>query len=916
MTLNHCRQALYVALTCLLVFPLGSEAAAPDRADATVPQARIDAQAAGISSYVLANGFKIILAPFAAAANVRVELVVKSGSLVEGYGETGMAHLLEHMLFKSAGKRESIKSDLTKLGARWNATTSADRTSFFETLSSEPKRVDEAIRIEADRFMRAGFTREDLAAEMTVVRNELERNDSSPSSVLMRAIQHQSFFWHGYGRPTIGARSDIESASFDSLHAFYNKHYRPDNTFLLVSGNFDPQRVLALAGSLFSEAQLPAGPKAASLTRDEPLAVTTRSELSLPAGTTMAFSAWKVPGSYDRQTVALELATSAICSNDWGSLRKTVVLESKAAVSVSCSGWGQSQAGLLIATAAAGKSADAEALSRALHEHVEAAAAKGVSKDQLERARVESTNAFERAGSAHEMFAGLLADAEVSGDWRLAFWRNDAIKAITLEEANSALRTWIVSANRSDALLRHADAAAPPRLPEPVDPAARVQGKDWPKVAKESDPFPKTAAELAKATVAVPLDGNAAQAVLLRRKTQGDLAWLMLGNDYGNETALRGRSTACDMASVLIGYGGGGMSRDQLDAKLEKLRANWGISLGRISIEAPRDNIGAALDILLAAWASPAMPAAEFERLKASMIAGGEATLKDPVSVAYNVLERRFDNYPQNHPRRTLSIEQELAQIQAVTLDDVMACQKEFGGRSHVRLAVVGDFSEEDVKTIWAKVRAVPTASVPYARIPEFDAPAKVDTAPITVAMPSKPNASVGGRAVMPISDGAEDFPALRIAVKILGADTDSRIWRRLRETEGLAYGAGATLMGSSFEARSELSLSASAPSEKAEMALALLQDELARALKDGFTEEEVERAKKTWAEERKTYSEQEPLYAARLAQGMLTGRDFAWMAQYDERIARVTARDAAEALRKHAGSAPIVWVIGKGSQQ
>jgi len=902
-----------VASACFLTQPAASYAAPAKPSAAVAQHARPDVQAAGISSYVLPNGFKIILAPFPSAANARVELVVRSGSLPEGYGETGMAHLLEHLLFKGAGDRTSVKSDLTRIGARWNATTTADRTSFFEIVPADPEAVDEAIRIEADRFIRARFTKDDLATEMTVVRNELERNDSDPGSVLMRAIQRQSFFWHGYARPTIGARSDIEGAPFEALQAFHRRHYRPDNAFLIISGNFDAARVLDLAGRLFSAARNPDTPRIASWTREEPRAASNRANLYLPAGTTMAMSAWRVPGQYDRQSIALGLASAAICSRDWGSLRGDIVLKRKTAVSAACFGWGQREAGLFVAMAGAGKDADAEALSRALREHIEAAAAKGVTQEQLERAKGEETNAHERVQNSHEEFAALLSDAEVSGDWRLVFWQQDVVKAVTVEEANFALRKWVVSTNRSDAILRHAESAAAPELPKAEDPRKRVEGRDWPKVARSGDPLPKTAAALAKATIHVPLEEGAGRAALISRKTQGDLAWIVLANDYGNETAIRGRTTACDMASALFAYGGAGLTRDELDRRLEKLQANWDISLGRIAIEAPRRNIQAALDILLGVWASPALPAAEFERLRAAAIARSEAAMKDPAAVAYKSLELRFDNYPEHHPRKPVSLEQELERYRTVTLEQVKACQEEFTGLARVRLVLVGDFSVDDVKAVWAKVVRLPSAKVPYERVKDVEAPATVDTTPITVTMAGKPNASIAGRAMLNITDGAADFPALRIAIRILGGNADSRVWTRLRESDGLAYSAEAILAGSPFEPRSEFVLTASAASENADTALASLRDELARALRDGFTEEEVERARKNWFQERTRYASQERLLAARLAHALSNGRDFSWIADYDERIAKVSAKDATEALRRHLGSAPIVWMIGKG---
>lgn len=875
--------------------------------------ARLDAQAAGFSSYLLPNGFKIILAPYPTAANARIELLVKTGSKLEGYGETGMAHLLEHMLFKSAGKRADIKSDLTALGATWNGTTTSDRTNYFETVAAEPAKIDEAIRIEADRFIRASFTKEHLVSEMTVVRNELERGDSDPGSLVMRSLQRQTFFWHGYSRPTIGARSDIEDAPFSALQAFHKKHYRPDNAALIVSGNFDPQRVLALASQLFAEARNPATPKITSWTREETRATTNRSELTLPAGRTIAASAWKLPGMTERQTHAVDIASTAICASDWGSLRKELVLARKIAVDVSCGTRVQPDYGMLVANATAGKEADAEALSRALREHIEDIAAKGITQEQLDRARLNELNGYEQLENSHEALANYLSQAEVAGDWRLLFWQRDVVKSLTLDEVNAALRTWAVAVNRSDVLLRHADGVAAPDVPKAVAASGLLAGKEWPPLSQPGDPLPGSADELAKATINLALAGPHARAALIPRRTQGDRAWLVLANDYGNERALSGRRTACAIADNLLAFGGGGMSRDQLSASLEPLQAEWSLGLGGISIDAPRKNMDAALDILLAAWAAPALPVAEFERLKAASIARLEAGLKDPGSVAVNQAAQRFDNYPAGHPLQPRLLEQQLAETRAVSYDDVTRCASDLGGLGEVRLSVVGTFTPQDVQAIWSKVAGLPKARTPYERVRDLPPPAQPDTAPINVAMPQKPNATIAGTTFLPIADDAPDFAALRIAVKVLGGDADSRIWHRLREREGLAYSAGVSLSGASFEPRSRLTIQASAASDKADAALLSLRDELGKALRDGFTTQEVERAKQTWLQERKVALRSEKAFATTLAQGLYNGRDYAWMARYDEKIARLTAAEVTQALRKYLAEAPIVWAVGRG---
>lgn len=900
-------------LAALLLAAPWLDVAAAARAVAPADPARLEAEAGGFSSYVLPNGFRIILIPYPAAADARIELLVKTGSKLEGYGETGMAHLLEHMLFKSAGKRADIKSELTALGANWNGTTTADRTNFFEIVAAEPAKVDAAIRIEADRFIRASFTREHLASEMSVVRNELERGDSDPGSLVMRALQRQSYFWHGYSRPTIGARSDIEDAPFSALQAFHRKHYRPDNAALIVSGKFDQAAVLALASRLFAAARKPAAPKISSWTREEPRALTNRSELTLPAGRTIAASAWKLPGLLDRQTHALDLGSAAICSEDWGSLRKALVLEQKIAVAAACGTRVQADYGLFIANASAGKAADAQLLSQAVHEHLESAARAGITQEQLDRARVNELNAWRQLENSHVALAAQVSEAEVAGDWRLLFWQRDIVGSLTLDEVNAALAKWIVASNRSDVLLRHGEGVAAPDVPKPPTAAALLDGRTWPEFGQAGDALPESAAALAAATIAIDTGNPLLQAALIRRHTQGERAWITVANDYGNEAALSGRRSACDVASQLLAYGGGGMTRDQLSARLEALQADWNLGLDGITLEAPRAKIDAALAIVLDAWASPALPVAEFERIKAAKIARLEGALKDPGALAENAAALRFDNYPAGHPLAPRSLDEQLAQARALSLADATRCVADFAGRGRLRLGVSGDFSVADVQAIAARLAALAPAKVPYARVRDLPPPANVDTAHIEVSMPEKPNALVAGTTFLPIADDSPDFPALRIAVKILGGDADSRVWARLRERDGLAYAAGVSLYGATFEPRSRLLIQASAASDKAAAALQGLREEVARALKDGFSEQEVERAKRNWLQERKTSLRQEKSFAAMLAQGLYAGRDYAWLARYDADIGRLSAAQVTAALRKYLGQAPIVWLVGRG---
>src|SRR5262245_36571467 len=205
----------------------------------------------GITEYQLDNGLKVLLFPDGSRPTVTVNMTVLVGSRHEGYGEGGMAHLLEHMAFKGTPTHPNVPKALRDRGASFNGTTNADRTNYFETLPATDDNLEFAIRFEADRLVNSLVRREDLLSEMTVVRNEFERSENSPQSLLGKRMMAAAFDWHNYSKTTIGNRSDIERVPIDNLHDFYRRYYQPDNVVVIVAGKFDDAKALKFAQQYF-----------------------------------------------------------------------------------------------------------------------------------------------------------------------------------------------------------------------------------------------------------------------------------------------------------------------------------------------------------------------------------------------------------------------------------------------------------------------------------------------------------------------------------------------------------------------------------------------------------------------------------------------------------------------------------------
>src|SRR5262245_58323270 len=226
--------------------------AAPKQvAEAPPPPAPVRAKATkvrtveGITEYKLDNGLAVLLFPDPSQSTVTVNITYMVGSRVEGYGETGMAHLLEHMTFKGTPAHRNILKLVSERGGAANGSTWTDRTNYFETLSAAGGNLDWAIDLEADRMVNCPIDPKDLATEFSVVRNEFEKNENNPTGVLDSRLMSAAYTWHNYGKDTIGSRSDIERVPADRLRAFYAKYYQPDNAGLVVAGKFDAQHALS-----------------------------------------------------------------------------------------------------------------------------------------------------------------------------------------------------------------------------------------------------------------------------------------------------------------------------------------------------------------------------------------------------------------------------------------------------------------------------------------------------------------------------------------------------------------------------------------------------------------------------------------------------------------------------------------------
>jgi len=890
------RRILPLALALLLPAFLPAPAdAAPAGAAVSAPIGKI-ASVEGIAEYRLANGLKVLLFPDASQDTITVNVTYLVGSRHEGYGESGMAHLLEHMLFKGTPRHADIKSELQRYGAHFNGSTSFDRTNYYESFAANEKNLDWALELEADRMVNSNVAKKDLDSEMTVVRNEFEAGENSPQGVLRERMAATAYLWHNYGRAIIGARSDIENVPIGRLQAFYRNYYQPDNAVLLVSGRFDEADALRRVERHFGKTPRPKRALLPTYTA-EPTQDGERSVTLRRAGEVQLVSAlYHLPPGSHADFAAADMLVAALTKVPGGRLHRALV-ESGRASGVFGGDRQLHDAGYGYFGARLRKDLPIEAARAALIATLEGIAAEPLTDDEVERARTQLLNDVDQVLANPRELGIALSEFIALGDWRLFFLYRDGLRKAKREDVQRVATRYLKTSNRTLGMFLPTPQPDRAEIPPAPDVAALV--RDYKGVASVAagETFDPAPANIDARTSVRELSGGMRLA-LLPKRTRGSTVVAQLNLRWGDEQSKTGRSAACSLASAMLMRGTKRHTREQLRDEFDRLQASVSVGGEGASIETRRPNLPAVLRLVAEVLREPAFPANEFEQLKRSALTSVENQKSEPGTLAGLELGRHLDPYPPEHWLYTPTLEERIERYQAVGIEDLRRCHQEFYGASDSELAVVGDFDANEIGSLAQELFGGWKSPRPFARIPRrhHDAPPinrNLDT-------PDKANAVFRAGLNLRLRDDDPDYPALALGNYLLGGSSDARLSRRIREQEGLSYSVRSWLSAGSIDAVGEFGLSAIyAPQNRARIETQIL-DVLQQARGAGFSAEEVAAARIGYLELRKLNRTQDEALAGQLAGNLYLGRRFAWDADFEARVAALTPQQVQDALKKY----------------
>ena len=853
------------AALAFAALPVSAHAAFPTET-VSQPYGKVVAQsfdkAQGLTETHLANGLTILSKEVHAAPVAYFSVYYKVGSRNEISGQTGLSHILEHMMFK--GTKDLPPGAIDHLfltnGGQINASTGEDRTEYHELISSD--RLELAVRIEADRMENSQFDPTELSHEMTVVRSELEGDNNSPGyDLYTNTFLPTAFTAHPYHWPTIGWRTDVEAVAKrrDVIYSYYKHHYMPNNAVVVMVGDFDTAKAVSLVQKYFGG--YPAGQlEQHHITQEPPQRGERRVVLKRPGTTGQVLIGYHVPETGTPDHYVFDVLTQILSSGRSGRLYQSLV-EKGIAQYADAGNQDKRDPSLMTLEGSPSQGVENSAVETALEAEVTKLQTTPVSQDEITRAIQQFEASFVYHHDSVSEQADQLGEYAAIGLPHYLDTYLDKIRQVKPADVQRVAQKYLNADNRTVAYFE--PQPLPPGAAPPPPPVTDNFGAAKP----VTDPRQKAllAALDKKYNQATKTTSTVHQPKPTRVVLPNGLVVIVQENHANKTVALSGLVRAgsvfdpegkygvAGLTAEMLGRGTETKSALQLALALESVGAGLsvgsGVEAASLAGGSQSKDFGLLLSTLADELRHPSFPADQLERLRALTLSGLEDARQDTGGTggAGTQAEIAFTQaiYPKGHPYWSPSLDQSEAAAKAITREDLLKFYQTYYRPDTMVLVIVGDVKAAEVaKQVqaafgdWAK----PSTPTPTITIPDVPAPTKAP-APIVLPLADAPQTSIlfgynGG-----LTQTSPDYYAAQIMSYILGGDTfGSRLGKAIRDQNGLAYSVDSFIQAQHGSGPFEVFMGANP--KNATKAISLMRQIMAQMRQYGVTPEEIRSAK------------------------------------------------------------------------
>lgn len=843
----------------------------------------------GISEYRLNNGLRVLLMPDNAKAITTVNMTYLVGSRHESLGQSGYAHLLEHMMYKGSQHFPAIAENIGLRGGRFNGTTNEDRTNYFESIPASDKDLEWLLSMEADRMQLARLTAEDLRTEIPVVINELEIHEANPYQVLVTRIKAVAYDWHGYGHAPIGERKDIERADIAQLQQFYQQYYRPDNAVLLIAGQFDTARTMRWIQQKFGAIPRPAT-ALPTITSVEPVSQGERGvAVRRPAVFSLGMQAYRVPSALHPDFAALKLAGSMLSTDreQRDADQNIVVLP----INIGFQMPGYRDSGLAYFFTRTQSTINLAEQSTKVMNMVEGYGKREPGEADLTYFKNRYANGFNRILDNPETLAIRLSEYIALGDWRLFFIEKDRIAAVTMAQLKTVSQHYFQRDNRISGLLFGEAAAKPVDIPPaPALDTVLSQFSHQDAYAPVAD-FDVSYANLQARSIRTRI-GNI-DVVMLPKPTRGQRVYVDLRLHWGDEKSLFGKKWAEQMTDALLLNGAGKFGKESLAAERERLHIAGSVR----NFSTTREDLKESLELMMLNLKQPTFAQAHnnIQSERMSM----DFSRSNPLQKAADAFASHFNLYPTSDVRRMETVQQSISEINALKATDIIDFHKEFYGASDGHLVIIGDFDPAQVIAVLTPELTGWESHAPYHAMP-FSV-AKRPPLQQRIDTPGQSNANYLARLYLPVGMDHPDYPALTVVNHLLGqAGFESRLLQRLRKKDGLSYHIGSELDPEPDQVLSRWQISATAAPANIGRLQQAIREELTLISEQGFQEQELQHAKARIAQANLQQKNSDAQLTGLWNMLLHQHQDLSWMEKREAAVQALTLTDLNRVARQY----------------
>ncbi|MEM9168166.1 MAG: pitrilysin family protein [Pseudomonadota bacterium] len=780
------------------------------------------------------NGLTVIVHEDRKAPVVAVAVWYKVGSKDEPEGQTGFAHLFEHLMFNGS---ENYDDDwfkpLQEVGATGlNGTTNPDRTNYFQTVPTPA--LDRILWMESDRMghFLGAVSQDKLDEQRDVVRNEKRQGENQPYGRVFERILGGLFpKGHPYHHTTIGSIEDIDAASLDDVRAWFKKYYGPSNAILVLAGDINAEEARPLVDKYFGD--IPAGPPLTKWDAWVPAReFDSRETMYDQIPQARIYKLWLAPEDKNPVSTDLSIAASVLGDGKNSRLYKDLVYDKQVATGISVFNYELQMASIFGLVVDVKEGEDVAAIEAEVDRQIELFLQKGPTRDEVKLVSTKTKASVIRGLEEVGGFGGkavTLAQGElVAGDPSFFAKELAELDAASPQGVLAAGREWLNRGSHTITVLPFADYES---NSAGVDRSTGLP----PVVGETSLVFP----EIQEATLS-----NGMQVVLAERSTI-PVVEISLQFDAGYAADKSGKLGLADFTTSMLDEGAGRYDALAFAAELEKLGAGLGagssLDTTSVSMSALKENLAASIALLGDVVRKPRFEEKEIERLRSLILAGIRQEKSSPTTIALRLLPPMMygDDHAYGIPFTGSGTEES---VKSITRDDLVAFKDGWMRPDNGKIFVVGDTTMAEIKPVLEETfgKWKPTGARPTKQVDRVDLPDGPRT--ILIDRPgSAQSVILAGHVAPPTGD--PDNIAISAMNEVLGGNFVSRINMNLREDKGWSYGASTILIGA--QGQRPFVVLAPVQTDKTKEALTEIKNEFALYLGDQpASEDELGRVK------------------------------------------------------------------------